>query len=90
MLMFYNAICEKNAPYTYLRGDVKKSIKGIFSKFANCGGTVTRRSWWVACRFQIVSERGKSAQHRAMRFLTGRGPKGSASAEENDRPNHGG
>ena len=30
--------------------------------------------------------RGKSGQHRASRFLTGRGPRGSVGAEENNRP----
>ncbi len=29
--------------------------------------------------------RGKSGQHRASRFLTGSGPQGSVSAEENNR-----
>jgi len=35
---------------------------------------------------RVLDTRGKSGQHRAFRYLTGRGPRGPISAEENNRP----
>ena len=44
----------------------------------------------AACRWPsafVPKTRGKSGQHRALRYLTGRSPRGLARAEENNRRN---
>ena len=53
-----------------------------FAAAKRCKKTITKRQ---STGLSLLKRRGKSGQHRASRFLTGRGSRGSDSAEENNR-----